>query len=76
MTEMESERRAPTPEEHFGMSAGKVYWALNEEKAQSINQIVRETKLRKDDVLGALGWLAREGKIEIAEDRPMRFKRL
>jgi len=66
----------PTPEEHFGINAGKVYWALNEEQPLTVNQLSRETKLRKDEIDGALGWLAREGKVIITSDKPLKFTRL
>ncbi len=76
MDEMEVERRVLTPEEHFGVSAGEVYWDLNEEEPRSVTQIIRGTKLKRDVVIGALGWLAREGKIVITDEKPMKFKRL
>lgn len=55
----------------FGESAGKVWMALSKhgEKAISINEIAKETKLKPTDVFAALGWLGREGKIKIKKDK-------
>lgn len=54
------------PEEVFGIDAGKVWHVLNtNKKALSVTQIMKLGKLKRDDVLAGLGWLGREGKIEI-----------
>ena len=52
-------------EKLFGSNAGKV-WQLLSFKATplSAGKITKETKMDREDVYGALGWLAREGKIE------------
>lgn len=55
--------------EYFGARAGSVWLALKEKKPQSITQIKSSTKLRKEQIYGALGWLAREGKIGIEKNR-------
>ena len=57
------------PEEIFGVNAGKVWHALKEKGALSANAIAKQTKLKLNEVFGALGWLGREGKIEIIKDR-------
>ncbi len=48
----------------FGASAGKVWSALKENDVMNVLELSRKTKLKTTDVIGALGWLAREGKIK------------
>jgi hypothetical protein len=55
------------PEVIFGVNAGKVWDTLNSKGQLSLDTIVKSTKLKPTDVAGALGWLGREGKIEIIE---------
>ena len=51
------------------MNAGKVWKALKEaEKPLTVKEIAAKTGLKITDVFGALGWLGREGKIEIVVD--------
>ena len=58
------------PEEVFGVNAGKVWKALKEAgKPLTVREIVRATGLKLTDVYGALGWLGREGKIEIMREK-------
>ena len=56
--------------EAIGTWAGEVYKAL--EAAQpnvlGMKQLKKATKLKKDEIMAALGWLGREGKITITED--------
>ncbi len=52
--------------ETIGMYAGSVWVALNNANALGVKQIKKMTKLKDKEVYAALGWLAREGKIEIA----------
>lgn len=54
--------------ETIGMYAGSVWVALNNADALGVKQIKKMTKLKDKEVYAALGWLAREGKIEIASD--------
>lgn len=51
--------------ECFGASAGKVWSALKADGAMNVLELSRKAKLKTTDVIGALGWLAREGKIII-----------
>ena len=51
----------------IGTNAGSVWNALNEADALGLKQIKKITKLKDKDLYAALGWLAREGKILIAE---------
>ncbi|MEM7825269.1 MAG: winged helix-turn-helix domain-containing protein [Candidatus Aenigmatarchaeota archaeon] len=57
------------PEEVFGVNAGKVWHALNSKGPLTASMISKETKLKINEVYGALGWLGREGKIEIINDK-------
>lgn len=58
------------PEELFGVNAGKVWNVLNSsQKPLSVTEIVRKTGLKRDEVFAALGWLGREGKIEIIKEK-------
>lgn len=51
----------------IGTNAGSVWNALNEADALGLKQIKKITKLKDKELHAALGWLAREGKILIAE---------
>ena len=53
----------PSLESVFGENAGAVWRFLNSNGSSNIEGIVRATKLRRDLVFGALGWLGRENKI-------------
>lgn len=55
----------PTVEAVFGVDAGIVWEALNENGPSKIGDIVKATGLRRELVYGALGWLAREDKISV-----------
>jgi len=57
------------PEEVFGMNAGKVWNALKSKGMLTALQISKEAGLKITDVFGALGWLGREGKLEIVEEK-------
>lgn len=52
----------------IGYNAGLVWNALNEADALGLKQIKKVTKLKDKELFAALGWLAREGKILIAEN--------
>jgi hypothetical protein len=52
----------------IGTNAGLVWRALNKGGRMSIKDIKKETKIRKEkDVYMAVGWLAKEGKIDLSE---------
>lgn len=51
----------------IGYNAGLLWNALNEAEALGLKQIKKITKLKDKELYAALGWLAREGKILIAE---------
>lgn len=54
--------------ESIGTWAGEVYKALESQETRMLGfkGIKKATKLKKDEIMAALGWLGREGKIVIA----------
>lgn len=54
--------------ESIGTWAGEVYKALesSETRMLGLKAIKKATKLKKDELMAALGWLGREGKIALA----------
>lgn len=54
--------------ETIGTYAGTVWEALNGADALGIKQLKKVTKLKKEEIFAALGWLAREGKVNIDTD--------
>lgn len=54
--------------EQIGNFAGAVWQALSVADALGVKQIKKATKLKKEEIFAALGWLAREGKVTIAVD--------
>ena len=49
----------------IGMNAGLVWNALNEAEAMGLKQLKKVTKLKEKELYAAIGWLARENKIDI-----------
>jgi len=56
-----------SPVDRIGQAAGLVWQALNEKCPLSFTQLAKEVDAPKDLVVQAIGWLAREGKIDIQE---------
>ncbi len=54
-----------TIESIFGVNAGIVWEVLNKKGPCSIEDLVKNTPLNREEVYGALGWLGRENKISI-----------
>lgn len=56
--------------ESIGTWAGEVYKALEnvEPRTLGLKQIKKATKLKKDELMAAFGWLGREGKIAITQN--------
>lgn len=54
--------------ESIGTWAGEVYKALenSDTRMLGLKLVKKATKLKKDEIMAALGWLGREGKIVIA----------
>ncbi len=53
--------------ESIGTWAGEVYKALDSSDTRmlGLKGVKKATKLKKDEIMAALGWLGREGKIAI-----------
>jgi hypothetical protein len=47
----------------FGIKAGIVWQALNQNGPSNIGDLVKATSMSREEVYGALGWLGREDKI-------------
>lgn len=52
----------------IGENAGAVYQALATADAMGVKQIKKVTKLKDKEVFAAIGWLAREGKVNLDSD--------
>jgi len=57
------------PEDIFGVNAGKVWNVLKRKGLMNAQAISKESKLKTNEVFGALGWLGREGKIQIVNEK-------
>ena len=53
--------------EIIGEWAGKTWTALNEQGTLSMKGLKKATKLKEKELYAAIGWLAREGKLNISE---------
>jgi len=58
----------------IGINAGKVWNALNTTQDVNITTIARISKINLKDAYSALGWLARENKIQTIKDKDTRYK--
>ncbi len=54
--------------EKIGMNAGKVWTVLDEAGRQNVKEVKKTTKLTEKDLYAAMGWLAREGKLNLEEE--------
>jgi predicted transcriptional regulator len=54
--------------DQIGESAGRVWQALSKNGSMSMAKLVKAVGQPRDNVMQALGWLAREGKILIEEE--------
>lgn len=55
--------------DQVGETAGIVWQILNDHGPMSITKLVKTVDLPRDTVMQAIGWLAREGKLNIEGDR-------
>jgi hypothetical protein len=55
------------PIEHIGETAGEVWQSLDLQESISISQLIKSIDAPRDVIMQAVGWLAREDKIEIEE---------
>ena len=63
----------PPNSQQIGKNAGTVWRALDENGRLSYAKLVKLTGLPRDTVMQAVGWLAREDKLEIEETNRGRF---
>ncbi len=61
---------------HIGTVAGLVWQTLYDEQPISVAKLARTVEAPRDVVMQAVGWLAREGKVEIEETSRGRVIRL
>lgn len=54
--------------ETIGTNAGTLWTALTTAEALGVKQLKKITKLKDKELFAAIGWLAREGKINIMPD--------
>ena len=55
--------------EQIGDTAGVLWHYLNDHGPRTVSQLVKDVDAPRDVVMQAVGWLAREGKVSIEEDR-------
>jgi hypothetical protein len=53
----------------IGTNAGKIWNALDERLELSVKELQKTTKLRNSDLYLALGWLSKENKICLFEEK-------
>ncbi len=63
--EMSSESQSVT--DQIGLTAGQVWHALTENGGMSLAKLAKQIDAPRDLVMQAVGWLARENKIQIVE---------
>jgi len=56
------------PAERIGSTAGEIWQFLSQNGPQSITKLINALDAPRDTILQALGWLAREDKIQIEDD--------
>lgn len=52
----------------IGVTAGQVWHVLDERGSLTVAKLVKEIDQPRDMIMQAIGWLAREDKIEIEDD--------
>jgi len=53
--------------EQIGKTAGAIWHLLDREGAMSLTQLVKSIDAPRDTVMQGVGWLAREGKVQMEE---------
>lgn len=59
--------------ELIGVTAGRVWNCLNENGRMSLAKLTKELDCPRDVVMQAVGWLAREDKVAIDEEKRTRY---
>lgn len=57
-----------TPVQRIGETAGLVWQVLSDNGPQSLSKLVKQVDAPRDTVLQAIGWLAREDKLEFVDN--------
>lgn len=60
----------------IGENAGAVWNALSDGNTKTVKELKKATKLTDKDMFAALGWLAREAKVELEVDGAEVFVKL
>ena len=55
--------------DQIGQTAGLVWLDLEENGPRSFSRLVKAVDAPRDTVMQAIGWLAREGKVQIKESK-------
>ena len=55
--------------EQIGDTSGLVWHHLNENGPRTLTQLAKEIDAPRDVIMQAIGWLAREDKVTVDEDR-------
>lgn len=61
-------------EETFGKDAGKVWKALDKGSILTVSQLAKKASMPPSGVYSALGWLAREGKVEMVSGKVAKYR--
>lgn len=59
--------------DQIGQAAGLVWLDLEENGPRSFSKLVKAVNAPRDTVMQAIGWLAREGKVQIKESKRSRL---
>ena len=59
--------------DQIGQTAGLVWLDLQENGPRSFSKLVKAVNAPRDTVMQAIGWLAREGKVQIKESKRSRL---
>ncbi len=60
----------------IGENAGAVWSALSDGEKKTVKELKKSTKLTDKDIFAALGWLAREAKLELESEGAEVFVKL
>ena len=55
--------------DHIGVSAGEIWHLLATDGGISVTKIAKQIDAPRDLVMQAIGWLARENKVQITENK-------
>jgi len=64
---------SPSYVARIGQTAGLVWHVLNENGPLNLSQIIKKVDRPRDEVMQAIGWLAREDKLVFSEQGRARF---